>query len=62
MSGRPPDVLEPPTPTHDPSDPGARDPGDAVLPGIPGPGSDGPGGTPTRERDPGDAVPPGTGG
>jgi hypothetical protein len=58
---RPP--AEPAEPTHDPSDPGHHDPGDAVPPGVPGPGSlvgDAAAGVERRpDRDPGDAVPEG---
>jgi hypothetical protein len=54
---------EPAEPTHDPSDPGYHNPGDAVPDGIPGPGSevgdDAKGIESRPDRDPGDAVPEG---
>lgn len=54
---------DPAEPTHDPSDPGYHDPGDAVPPGIPGPGSaagDDAAAIEARpDRDPGDSVPEG---
>jgi hypothetical protein len=54
---------EPPEPTHDPTDPGTHDPGDAVPEGVPGPGSavgdDWAGVERRPDRDPGDAVPEG---
>ncbi|MDO9708003.1 hypothetical protein [Paracraurococcus lichenis] len=60
---QPPRTREPDEPTHDPSDPGYHDPGDAVPEGIPGPGSevgdDARGIEARPDRDPGDAVPEG---
>ena len=63
MAQPPQQGREPAEPTHDPSDPGTHDPGDAVPEGIPDPGSevgDDARGVESRpDRDPGDAVPEG---
>jgi hypothetical protein len=63
MANRMRPTPPPQEPTHDPTDPGYHDPGDAVPEGVPGPGSevgdDGAGVERRPRRDPGDAVPEG---